>query len=571
MKKVFSITECFPKLNRKQQLGEAWLLIDWKACQAHVDRLQRSIAVAMEYGNYAKVHEFRRTLYKSKAFNLLCTRRVTQDNQGKRTAGVDGIKLLSPAQRMELIENLNDGIERHWSPVRQVEILKKNGKIRTLGIPTIKDRIYQAKLKGIVEPCYEVIAEPNIYGFRPKRSTKDAIGQIFNSIRKKNEAWVIEGDLKGFFDNIKTDAIISNQVIKDDKEIVETVKNLVKSGAMTVNKEMIETDMGTPQGGIISPLLANIAFTGIETFVLNWAWDNRKRIGQRMRKDCPIQVIVYADDFVVIAKEKWIVEELKLAISQWCMDKMGVELSSEKTRITDIYDGFDFLGCNIRKYRINETKSKLLIKPSKDSIKSIKLKIKDIIKSHNGVSQDILIGKLNPVIRGWANYHSGNVAKKTFNAIDKYIFKKLWKWACKRHVTKGKAWINAKYWHKVGNRNWVFKTNDYELYTMSSTKIVRHIKIVSSHNIFDGQVEYWNKRMYQNMNGKKTKKQVCVIKQKFICNHCEQMFKHESIIELDHIKPKSCGGGEQSTNLQVLHRHCHDTKTRTDGSIRTKV
>ena len=312
------------------------------------------------------------------------------------------------------------------------------------------DRVYQAKLKGIIEPCYETIAEPNSYGFRPMRSTKDAIAQIFLSLRWKEQAWILEGDLKGFFDNIKTEAITTSQTIKDDKEIIETVNNLVKSGAMTVKNELIETNIGTPQGGIISPLLANIAFTGMETMIEQWAWDNRKRTGQKQnRKDvCPIQIIVYADDFVVIAKEKWVVEELKEVISQWCMDKMGVELSNEKTRITDIYDGFDFLGCNIRKYKTNEAKSKTLIKPSKDSIKSIKLKIKDIIKSHKGVSQEILIGKLNPVIRGWANYHNGNVAKEVFAAIDNYIFEKLWKWACKRHATKGKVWIKSKYWHR---------------------------------------------------------------------------------------------------------------------------
>jgi len=568
MKKVFSITECFPKLNRKQQLGEAWNLIDWKECQSHVDRLQRSIAVAMEYGNYAKVHELRRILYKSKAFNYLCTRRVTQDNQGKRTAGVDGIKALSPTQRMDLVEKLNDGIKRHWSPVRQAEILKKNGKTRTLGIPTIKDRIYQAKLKGIVEPCYEAIAEPNIYGFRPKRSTKDAIEQIFLSIRKKMEAWILEGDLKGFFDNIKVEAIIENDIFKDDIELKATIYNLVKSGAITVNNKLIDTDRGTPQGGIISPLLANIAFIGLEAFVKDWAWDNRERIGMRQRCECPIHVIVYADDFVVIAKEKWIVEELKLAISQWCMDKMGVELSSEKTHITDIYEGFDFLGCNVRKYRINETKSKTLIKPSKDSIKSIKVKIKDIIKSHVGISQDTLIEKLNPIIRGWANYHSGNVAKEIFASIDSYIFKRLWKWARKRHATKGKVWIKAKYWHKVGKRIWVFKTDNHELLTMSSTKIVRHTKIKGSHHIYDGQVEYWSKRVLTNKSGKKTRKNTCLAKQKFRCNYCKQLFKHDSVIELDHIIPKSCGGDEQSRNLQVLHRHCHDIKTRTDGSIK---
>ena len=169
----------------------------------------------------------------------------------------------------------------------------------------------------------------------------------------------------------------------------------------------------------------------------------------RRRKDfCPIQVIVYADDFVVIAKERWIVKELKDVIGQWCMDKMGVELGSEKTHITDIYDGFDFLGCNIRKYKSNETNSKSLIKPSKDSIKSIKLKIKDIIKSSGGVSQDVLITRLNPVTRGWANYHNGNIASKIFKSLDSYIFERLWKWACKKHSSKGKIWIKSKYWHR---------------------------------------------------------------------------------------------------------------------------
>ena len=178
---------------------------------------------------------------------------------------------------MELVEGLNDRIEKHWSPVRQK---LPNGKIRTLGIPTIKDRVYQAKLKGIIEPCYETIAEPNSYGFRPMRSTKDAIAQIFTATSKKKQAWILEGDLKSFFDNIKTDAIINNPIIMKDKEIIGTVNNLVKSGAMTVKKELVETDIGTSQGGVISPLLANIAFTGMETMIEKWAWDRKNRTGK---------------------------------------------------------------------------------------------------------------------------------------------------------------------------------------------------------------------------------------------------------------------------------------------------
>jgi RNA-directed DNA polymerase len=554
-----------PKLN-KQQLGEAWQSIDWKKCQRHVDRLQRSIASAMERGKKKMVRQLQRILYKSEAYNLICTRKVTQDNQGKKTAGVDGVKELNPAQRMELALGMNDGILRKSNPVRQKEIPKKNGKVRTLGIPTLKDRVYQAKLKGIIEPCYEVIAEPNSYGFRPMRSTKDAIEQIFLNIRFKKEAWVLEGDLKGFFDNIKTDAITDSQVIKGDAEITATIKRLVKSGAITVNQEYIETDMGTPQGGVISPLLANIAFNGLETMINEWAWENRKRTGQRRKNNKVIHTVVYADDFVVIAKERWIIEELKEVISKWCMDKMGVELSREKTRITNVKDGFDFLGCNIRQYEINSTKSKTLIKPSKDSIKSVKAKIHQICKKCTGKSQDVLIGRLNQVLTGWGNYHKGNVAKEIFAAIDHYVFERTWKWASMRHSNKGKEWIKGKYWHSQGRRNWVFKTESNTLKWLRDIKIKRHIKIKSEHHVFDSDKEYWTRRRLMNKAGK-TMKEWIMEKQKFKCNHCKELFKYDSVTEIDHIVPKACGGTNEAKNLQVLHRHCHDIKTRTDGSL----
>ena len=248
------------------------------------------------------------------------------------------------------------------------------------------------------------------------------------------------------------------------------------------------------------------------------------------------------------------------------MEKMGVKLSQEKTRITNVEKGFDFLGCNIRKYKINSTKKVTLIKPSKESIKSIKKKIKDICKTSCGQSQESLIGKLNPVLRGWANYHSSNVAKATFSPIDHYVFERLWKWAKGRHLNKGKEWIKDKYWHKESKRNWVFKTSNNTIYKMASTKITRHTKIKSEHHVFDGQEEYWNKRRIMN-RAEKTRKEQYMEKQKFRCNICKELFKHDSVTELDHIIPKVCGGTDDAKNLQVLHRHCHDTKTRTDGSL----
>ncbi len=443
---------------------------------------------------------------------------------------------------------------------------KKNGKIRTLGIPTIKDRVYQAKLKGILEPCYEVIAESNSFGFRPMRSTKDAIEQIFNAIRKKDDGWVLEGDLKGFFDNIKTEAIINNKIVKEDGEITATIKRLVKSGAITVNQKYIETDIGTPQGGVVSPLLANIAVNGLETMIDNWAWDNRKRIGQQKKSSKVIHTVVYADDFVVIAKERWIIEELKEVISKWCIEQMGVELSQEKTRITNTKSGFDFLGCNIKQYEINNTKSKTLIKPSKDSIKSIKAEVHKICKEYCGKSQEELIERLNPVLTGWGNYHKGNVARKTFEAVDNYVFDKTWKWAPKRHSNKGKKWIKNKYWHTEGKRNWTFKTEKNTLKLLSDIKIKRHVKIIGKQHVFDGDKEYWTKRRLMNKAGK-TRKEKIIEKQKFKCNYCKELFKHDSVTEVDHVLPKVCGGKDEASNLQVLHRHCHDIKTRTDGSL----
>ncbi len=452
---------------------------------------------------------------------------------------------------MELTLDMKDGILRKWSPVRQKEIPKKNGKIRTLGIPTIKDRVYQAKLKGILEPCYEVIAEPNSYGFRPMRSTMDAIGQIHLVIKGKEEAWVLEGDLKGFFDNIKTEAIINNKIVKEDGEITATIKRLVKSGAVTVNQKYIETDIGTPQGGVVNPLLANIAFNGLETMIDNWAWDNRKRSGQKQKRDRIIHTVVYADDFVVIARERWIIEELKEVISKWCMEKMGVELSQEKTRITNTKSGFDFLGYNIKQYEINSTKSKTLIKPSKDSIKSIKAEVHKICK-YCGKSQEELIERLNPVLIGWGNYHKGNVAKRAFAAIDKYVFERTWKWAKKRHPNKGKTWIKNKYWHTEGKRNWVFKTEKNTLKLLSDIKIKRHIKIISKQHVFDGDREYWTKRRLMNKAGK-TRKEKLIEKQKFKCNYCKELFKHDSVTEVDHVLPKVCVAEKMR---QVTCKYC---------------
>jgi RNA-directed DNA polymerase len=460
---------------------------------------------------------------------------------------------------------MKDGILRKWSPVRQKEIPKKNGKMRTLGIPTLRDRAYQAKLKGIIEPCYEVVAEPNTYGFRPMRCTMDAIQRIYQVVSTNKETWVLEGDLKGFFDNIKTSAITDNEIIDGNGEITATIRRLVKSGAVNPMGEYVETSKGTPQGSVISPLLANIAFNGLETMINELAWENRERTGQKSRLWKQVFTIVYADDFVIIAKKKWIIEELKKVIADWCLEKMGIELSEEKTRITSTMEGFDFLGCNIRRYEVNSTKKKTRVKPSKDSIKGIKRKIKAACQKGAGQTPEELIDTLNPILIGWGNYHKGNVASRIFAQIDNYVFWELWRWARKKHPNKERRWIKDKYWRRMGKRKWVFRTEDSTLKSLKDIKIERHIKIKSEHHVYDGEKEYWAKRLLMKKGLTRTQK--VVKRQGGKCAYCGEFFKYDSVIEIDHVIPKSRGGKDEMSNLQALHRHCHHRKTKTDGSL----
>jgi len=433
-----------------RKLARQWNSIDWIAIKFRVNRLQTRIAKATQNKNWNLVKRLMYLLTHSYSTKLLTVRIVTQ-NHGKRTAGVDGKLCTTASDKMQAALSLTDK-HYHAHPLRRIYIPKpgKSTK-RPLSIPTMSDRAMQILYALALQPVAETTADTRSFGFRLFKCAQDASIYAFRCLwQDTSSPWILEGDIKGCFDNISHSWLKNN--IPIDRSILS---QFLKSGFI-FDDTFYHTDKGAPQGSPISPLLANMTLDGIE-----------KLLKERLPK-MKVYFIRYSDDFLVITPSKEIADEVREIIHDFLAIR-GLELSPEKTVITHIDDGFDFLGWNFRKY-----KGKLLIKPSQKSIKSITQNLKTIVNKAKSWTQNELIKTLNPVIRGWANYHRHIVAKDTFSKLDSYLWEITWRWGKRRHPNKGHKWVANKYWTSEGTRNWIFKTKESELLKFSDAQIRRH-------------------------------------------------------------------------------------------------
>lgn len=462
----------------------AWESIDFKRAQAEVTRLQVRIAKAFKEGKLNKARCLQGILARSFYARVLAVRKASS-NKGSRTPGIDGQLWRSPSRRFrEALALRKRGYKA--LPLRRHYILKKNGKQRPLGIPCMKDRAMQALYAFTLEPIAESTADWNSYGFRRFRGTADAIESVFTVLaRKSSPQWILEGDIKACFDEISHSWLLAN--IPMDKSLLAQWL-----GAGYLEKGLLfPTEAGTPQGGIISPIISNMVLDGLE---------------KRIKSACPgqqdkVHFNRYADDFVVSASERALLESTVIPEIKAHLSPRGLRLSEEKTVLTHIADGFDFLGQNVRKYG-----DKLLIKPSNANVRTFLHKVRTITKECRGHNAATLIRRINPVIRGWANYHRHVASKGTFAYVDYQIHQAIMRWATRTHRKKSRAWIYHRYFKRpTPQQGTVFTAMDkpakasspkgegkrpvklLRLVKAADTKIVRRVKVRMTANPFDPQ------------------------------------------------------------------------------------
>lgn len=529
-----------------------WHAIDWQKVNRNVHRLQAGIVKATQAKRWRKVKSLQRLLTRSFSGKALAVRRVTE-NSGKRTSGVDKVTWETPGKKMAAVHSLK---RRGYKPLplRRMYIPKSNGAMRPLGIPTMRDRAMQALHLLALDPIAETTGDPNSYGFRKERSAADAIGQCYTALsRRVSPQWILEGDIKGCFDNLCHDWMLAH--IPTDKVIL---KKWLRAGYMDKNI-LHPTGDGTPQGGIISPVLANLALDGLEPKL-------RSNFPQtKQGKSGMVNMVRYADDFIITGRTKELLEDEVKSLVEEHLKERGLELSREKTKTTHIEEGFDFLGQNVRKYN-----GQLLIKPAKKNVKNFLTKIREVLNTHKQATSGTLIVELNPIIRGWANYHRHVVSTKVYSHVDHTIYEALWRWAVRRHPNKRARWVVKKYFTSSGGNNWVFfgettgrngAAKKVQLLKAASVPIKRHVKVKGEANPYNPAWEtYFERRLDVKMEAhlKGYKKLLRLwMEQSGLCPVCHQKITKITGWHSHHIIWRVNGGTDGNTNRVLLHPNCH--------------
>lgn len=537
-----------------------WHSIDWKKANRIVRNLRQRIFRATQEHNFKKVRSLQKLMLRSLSNRQVAVRRVTQINQGKHTPGIDKVVVKTPAARANLVDDLVDYQLWKAKPVRRVYIPKANGKSRPLGIPVIRDRAIQAMVKNALEPAWEARFEKSSYGFRPGRGCHDAIEKIFGIVRPKasqNKKWVLDADIKGAFDNISIEFLLETI---GNVPGIELIKQWLKAGY--IEKDVFhQTEAGTPQGGVISPLLANIALHGMEE-----ALGVKYGRGGSLRSKRA--VVKYADDFCVFCESQEDAEEAKEILGDWLKTR-GLSLSPEKTQIVHVTQGFNFLGFNIRHYRSTKTKTgwKLLTKPSKQSVQKHRQRLRQEWQALVGRSLKEVIVKLNPIIRGWANYFRTGVARKVFEELDYWMYYREVRYVKRAHSAKPKYWWKAKYFGKLNlerNDKWVFgdKQSGHHLIKHSWFPIERHILVKGAASPDDPRLrQYWLKRSAVKAKDLTPSKQKLSQRQKGRCLVCGESLFNDELLEVHHKLPKGKGGASNYSNLELIHLNCHQQLT----------